>query len=147
MKKMLSIIVMALLVGSAFAAAPAQAKKKKAPKPYTMEGRYDNPAVGTAGAGLVLGAMQFSSNATNTYMTVVVDDDVSPVPYGDFSWDTDGDGVNDTGVTICGEETKNLEVPANTTITAFMWALPSPFCAGFSVSGTAKVTFSATPLK
>lgn len=144
-------VVIALLVGliaGAFFAAPADAKKKKkkAPAPYTMQGTYDQPALGTAGAGVTLGGMSFTSSDTNTFMTVEVADTVSPVPYGDFSWDTDGDGVNDTGVVVCGTETKNLEVPPNTQITAFMWALPSPFCAGFSTSGTAKVTFSATPL-
>jgi hypothetical protein len=148
MRKTISVLVALGLVASAFAAVPADAKskKKKTPKPYTINGTYDQPAIGTAGAGVTLGGMTFTSSDTNTFMTVEVTDGVSPIPYGDFSWDTDGDGVSDTGVVVCGTEAKNLEVPPNTTITAFMWALPSPFCAGFSTSGTAKVTFSATPL-
>ena len=147
MKRTLSVLLACGLVVGAFVAAPAEAKsKKKTPKPYTITGTYDSPAIGTAGAGVTLGGMSFASSETNTYMTVEIEDAVSPVPYGDFSWDTDGDGISDTGVVVCGTEVKNLEVPPSTTINAFMWALPSPFCAGFSTSGTAKVTFSATPL-
>ena len=144
MKRFLVLfLILGLTVGS-IATAEA-AKKKKAPKPYTMTGTYDNPAIGTAGAGISLGAPGFTSSSTNVFMTVTIEDSSSPMPYGDFSWDTDGDGTNDTGVVVCGTEAKDLQVPANTTITAFMWALPSPFCPGFSTSGTITATFSATP--
>ncbi|MEA2452673.1 MAG: hypothetical protein QOG04_1383 [Actinomycetota bacterium] len=143
MKRFLVLMmIFGLVVGSV---ATAEAKKKKAPKPYTMTGTYDQPAIGTAGVGLAAGGLSFVSSATNTYMSIKIEDGVSPMPYGDFSWDTDGDGVSDTGVTVCGPEAKDLQVPPNTTITVFMWALPSPFCAGFSTSGTVTATFSATP--
>lgn len=140
------ILVLMLISGLIFGSiATADAKKKKAPKPYTMTGTYDQPAVGTAGTGVVFGAPAFNSNTTNVFMTVKIEDAASPMPYGDFSWDTDGDGVDDEGVTVCGTEAKDLQVPPNTSISAFMWALPSPFCAGFSTSGTITATFSATP--
>lgn len=144
MKRFLVLFMILGLIGGSIATAEA-GKKKKAPKPYTMTGVYDQPAAGTAGAGLSLGAPAFTSSSTNVFMSVTIADGASPIPYGDFSWDTDGDGTNDTGVTVCGTEAKDLQVPANTTITAFMWALPSPFCAGFSTSGTITATFSATP--
>lgn len=141
----ISVLVLGLVFGAVATAEAGKKKKKKKPAPYTMEAVYDNPAIGTAGAGISFGAPSFASNATNTFMSVEIADDASPTPYGDFSWDTDGDGVNDTGVTVCGTEAKDLQVPPDTTITAFMWALPSPFCPGFSTSGTIKATFSARP--
>lgn len=140
------LFVLSLVIGLIFGSiATAEAgKKKKAPKPYTMTGTYSSPAIGTAGAGAGT-PVSFSSSATNTFLSVEIADDTSPTPYGDFSWDTDGDGINDTGVTVCGTEAKDLQVPPSTQISAFMWALPSPFCPGFSTSGTIKATFSATP--
>jgi hypothetical protein len=143
MKRFLVLfLILGLTVGSI---ATAEAgKKKKAPKPYTMTGTYDSPAIGTAGAGAGT-PIGFTSSATNIFMSVEIADDTSPTPYGDFSWDTNGDGINDTGVTVCGTEAKDLQVPPNTQISAFMWALPSPFCPGFSTSGTITATFSATP--
>ena len=144
MKRFLVLfLILGLTVGS-IATAEAGKKKKKEPKPYTMTGTYSNPAIGTAGAGVGT-PVGFTSSATNTFMSVEIADDASPTPYGDFSWDTDGDGISDTGVTVCGTEAKDLQVPPNTQINAFMWALPSPFCPGFSTSGTIKATFSATP--
>jgi hypothetical protein len=138
------LVVLGLVFGSLVGSAEAK-KKKKAPKPYTITATYDNPAIGTAGAGVTLGAPAFASSATNIYLDVEIADSASPVPYADLSWDTDGDGINDTGVTVCGTTGEDLVVPPGTSITAFMWALPSPFCAGFSTSGTIKATFSATP--
>jgi hypothetical protein len=143
-KSLVTLLVLGLVFGSLVGSAEAK-KKKKAPKPYTITATYDQPAIGTAGAGVTLGAPSFASSATNVYVDVEITDGASPVPYADLSWDTDGDGVNDTGVTVCGTEAKDLVVPPSTSITAFMWAAPSPFCAGFSTTGTIKATFSATP--
>jgi hypothetical protein len=143
-KSIITLLVLGLVFGSLMGSAEAK-KKKKAPKPYTITATYDNPALGTAGVGLTINAPSFVSSATNVYLDVEIADAASPAPYADLSWDTDGDGVADTGITVCGNEVKDLSVPPGTTITAFMWAVPSPFCAGFSTSGTIKATFSATP--
>jgi hypothetical protein len=143
-KSMVILLVLGLVFGSLVGSAEAK-KKKKAPKPYTITATYDQPAIGTAGAGVTLNAPSFVSSSTNIYLDLEIADTASPAPYADLSWDTDGDGVADTGITVCGTEAKDLVVPAGTTITAFMWAVPSPFCAGFSTSGTIKATFSATP--
>lgn len=145
MKRSLILMMVIGLIFGAIATADAGKKKKKAPKPYTMTGTYDQPAIGTAGIGVATGGLSFTSSATNTLMSIEIVDGASPTPYGDFSWDTDGDGVGDTGVTVCGTEANDLQVPPSTTINVFMWALPSPFCAGFSTSGTVSATFSATP--
>lgn len=147
MRKAISVLLaLGLLVGAFIGTAEAGKKKKKAaPAPYTLEVRYENPAIGTMGAGLASGGPAIASNDTNVYVTIEIMDDNSPTGYGDFSWDTDGDGIADTGITVCGKTEEPLEVPANTTMTGFMWALPSPACAGFSTSGTVKATFSATP--
>lgn len=147
MRKALAVaLALGLLVGALIGPAEAgKKKKKKKPAPYTLEVPYDKPAIGVLGAGVSFGGPVIASNATNVYLTVEIIDDLSPVGYGEFSWDTNGDGINDTGVTVCGETEEPVEVPANLSMTGFMWAVPGPDCAGASTSGLVKATFSATP--
>lgn len=143
MKKAFAVALALGLLAGAFIG-PAEAKKKK-PKPYTLEVRYEQPAIGVLGAGVSFGGPSIASNATNVYMSVEIIDDASPTGFGEFSWDTDGDGINDTGVTVCGKTDKPVKVPANQTMIGFMWLAPSPDCVGSSTSGVVKATFSATP--
>jgi hypothetical protein len=146
-KRAIAVAISVGLLAGAMAV-PAEAgkkKKKKTPPPYTMEVRYENPAIGTMGAGLSLGGPVINSSADHVYVTIEILDDASPTGYGDFSWDTDGNGVADTGITVCGQTEEAVEVPANTALTGFMWAVPSPACPGASTSGTVKATFSTTP--
>ena len=146
MKRAFAVVLsLGLLAGAMIAPADAAKKKKKPAPPFTMEVRYENPAIGTAGAGLSLGGPALATNATHVYVSIEIVDDVSPTAYGDFSWDTDGDGIADTGITVCGKTEEPVEIPANTAMTGFMWLAPSPFCAGASTAGTVKATFSATP--
>ena len=147
MKRAIAVALALGLLAGAFAgtAEAGKKKKKKTPKPYTLEVAYDQPAIGVLGAGVSFGGPSIASNATNVYLSVEIIDDNSPVGYGEFSWDTDGDDINDTGVTVCGKTDEPIEVPANQTMTGFMWLAPSPDCVGSSTSGVVKATFSATP--
>lgn len=147
MKRAIAVALALGLLGGALVG-PAEAgkkKKKKTPPPYTLEVAYDQPAIGVLGAGISFGGPTIASNTTNVYMSVEIIDDVSPTAYAEFSWDTDGDGINDTGVTVCGKTDEPVEVPANQSMTGFMWAIPGPDCAGSSTSGIVKATFSAKP--
>ena len=147
MKKLVALILM-VAVAAAFVAAPAEAgkkKKKKAPAPRVQELRYENPAVGTAGAAGCLGCPSFSTGPGERFLKVEVTDDVSPIGYVDISYDSDGDGISDTGVTVCGATEGSVEVPESTTFAVFPYVIPSPFCVGSSTAGTLKLTFSATP--
>ncbi|HWC14692.1 MAG TPA: hypothetical protein VG929_08855 [Actinomycetota bacterium] len=149
MKKLLVLLmVLGLIAGSIATAEAGKKKKKKAPAPRVMEVRYENPAIGINGVGGVCsGCPQIAVGAEERFISVEVKDDVSPVPAMRFSWDTDGDGRNDTGVVVCGSKTDApLEVPPGVSMTAFPYLLPGPACpTGFAVSGSIKITFTATP--
>lgn len=142
MKKLITVVLtIGLLAGSMVG--PAEAGKKK--KDRKMEVRYENPAFGTAGAAFCAGCPQFATGKGERFISVEVVDDVSPIGYVDISYDSDGDGVYDTGITVCGATDGKVEVPENTTFAAFPYPIPSPFCAGASFAGTLKLTFSKTP--
>lgn len=147
MKKMLLLGLIAALVASALVT-PATAGKKKGKKvasPYTSVLTYTRPAIGTGGNGLGTEALSLSSTSTHVYATIEVADDASPTGYITLGWDTNGDGVADQSITVCGATDGSIEVPASTTFTVFPWLLPSPDCAGFSTSGTITATFSSKP--
>ena len=145
MKKLIVLVLMAA-IAAAFVAAPAEAgKKKKAPAKRVQELRYDNPAIGTAGAAACAGCPSFSTGPGERFLSVEIADDASPIGYVDISYDSDGDGISDTGVTVCGATDGAVEVPESTTFNVFPYAIPSPFCVGSSTAGTLKLTFSKTP--
>jgi hypothetical protein len=145
MKRLVALFMM-VAIAAAFVAVPAEAaKKKKKPAKRVQELRYENPAIGTAGAAGCAGCPQFSTGPGERFLSVEITDDVSPIGYADISYDSDGDGISDTGVTVCGATEGAVEVPESTTFTVFPYAIPSPFCVGSSTAGTLKLTFSATP--
>jgi hypothetical protein len=145
MKRYLGVLLVVGLVVSGVSTAEA-GKKKKAPAPYTTSFSYTRPALGSTGVGLATEGLGFSTNATHNYVDVKITDTASPTPYIGFSWDTDGDGVGDTGFEVCGTSAEDISVPANVQVTAFPWALGGPSCpGGFSTEGTVELTFSATP--
>ena len=145
MKRAIAVALALGLLGGAMVAPAEAGKKKKKPAPYTMEVAYDMPAIGVLGAGVSFGGPSIASNATNVYVSVEITDDASPVGYGEFSWDTDVDTIDDPGFVVCGKTDEPVKVPANQTMTGFMWLAPSPDCPGASTSGVVKATFSATP--
>ncbi len=150
MKKTIVTLVTVGLVAGAFAL-PADAKKKKK-KPVRVErvqeSRYEFPAgIGSSSTGGgCLGCPSFPTGPGETFVKVEVTDDLTPKAGVSFSWDTDGDGISDTGFEVCGATDGWLEVPEGVTMTAFPWVLPGADCPdGSSTSGTIKVTFSSSP--
>ena len=148
--KKIGVLMMVMALACGTVASSAEAAKKKKPKPTkrTMEVRYENPAIGAPGAGGVCSGCPEIVVGTNEYfVSVVVDDDFSPAPAMRFSWDTNGDGTNDTGFNVCGAETAEpVAIPPGITMNAFPYILPGPGCpTGFAVAGTIKLTFSSTP--
>jgi hypothetical protein len=151
MKKTLVLLVALGLIAGSFAA-PATAKKKKKKKPVrverVVEARYEFPAgIGSSSiGGACSGCPAFPNSPDELYVAVEVTDDASPTAGVSFSWDTDGDGVSDTGFEVCGATDGFIEIPSSVSITAFPWILPGADCPdGVSTSGTIKVTFSNMP--
>lgn len=149
MKKIVTAgLIAALIIGALVApAAAGKKKKKKLPAPYTSVLTYTRPAIGSSGNGVGTEALSLTSSSRHVYVSVKVADDISPTGNVSLSMDSDGDGVGDTAVTVCGHTEGSIEVPPNTTLTVFPWALPSTDCpTGFSTSGTITAIFSVTPL-
>ena len=145
MRKTLTTILATCLVFGAFAAPSAEAAKKKKPKVMKFELPYGGPAIGTAGAGGCSGCPSFSTPSHQSYATISVADDTFPTAHVSFSWDTNGDGVSDTGFVVCGATTESVAVPPSTTVNVFPWALPGPDCpTGASSSGTIAIELSPT---
>lgn len=142
------LLVMGLIVGG-LTTAEAAKKKKKKPKRVEreLEYRYDQPAIGSPGLTGVTLNPSIATGPEEYFMTVEQTDDVSPSPSVRFSWDTDGDGRNDTGFTICGGKTEEpVEIPGGVELGVFTYILPGPQCPnGFSTTGTLKITFSNLP--
>lgn len=143
MRKIITVALSAGLVLGAFGAPAAEAGKKKA-KPRAASAVYDNPSIGSSDiGGLGIGIPSFGTAATENFMTVKITDSTGlPVP-ASVSWDTDGDGISDTGFEMCGETEEPMPIEGGNTINVFVWALPSTTCpTGTATSGTVEVTFS-----
>lgn len=147
MKRTISVAVMlGLLFGAAVAPADAAKRKKKTTR--TVSARYENPAFGTPiTGGLCSGCPSFPAGPNETYAKIVVKDDVNPGAGSRFSWDTDGDGTNDTGFYVCGSTEEPIQIPASTSITAFPYPSghPTECPGGAATAGEITVTFSNKP--
>ena len=150
MKRVLILALVLGLVAGAMAA-PATAKKKKKKKPVKIERTVEVPysfpsAIGTSGAGGCSGCPSVPTGSGERYAMVEIVDDAMPNAGAEFSWDTNGDGVSDTGFTVCGSTEEPIEVPEATEITAFTWPVTGPACpGGGATSGTIKITYSNMP--
>lgn len=145
-RTLVAALILGLLAGAL--AGPTEAakkKRKKKKKTRTVEQRYENPTFGVAGAGLCVNCPSFVSGRKEIFAKVTITDDVSPIGYVEFSYDSDGDGVFDTGETICGETEEPISIPAATEFVAFPYAVPGPGCVGASIAGSIKVKFSNLP--
>lgn len=144
MRKIITVALSAALVLGAFGAPAAEAGKKKKAKPRKASAVYDNPSIGSSDiGGLGIGIPQFGTAANENFMTVKITDETGlPVP-ASVSWDTDGDGISDTGFEVCGATEEPMPIEGGMTINVFVWALPSTTCpVGTATSGTVDVTFS-----
>lgn len=151
MKKLISVALTGLVVMGGLVA-PAQAqKKKKPPKPRTMEAPYQAPAIGAAGLGVcspgTIGCIGFPSTSQETYVKVEVTDSVSPMVYATITQDLNGDNQADTSTGLCTATEEAVPIDPGFEVTVFVWEGPGPdpVCPAAATSGTIKVTFSATP--
>ena len=141
-KALLTVMVLSLgLVGMA----PASAADR------VVNTRYEHPAAGSSdsGGGCLNadpeGCEQVPSGPGENFMSVELIDDSGAVASASVSWDTDGDGISDTGFEVCGKTASPQEVPSSTAVNVFVWASPSSTCPdAMATAGTIKATFSAT---
>jgi hypothetical protein len=140
------ILGLVVVLASSLLALSVDAKpKKKRPYKRTVTARYENPAIGTADTpGACSGCPSFATVGKDRYVKVVVTDDNTPTASVGFSWDTDGDGINDTGFDVCGKTDKPVKLPGGVSITAFPYIGPSTGCPeGASTSGRIRMVFTA----
>lgn len=149
MRKSAVILVLVALVAAASFAGPAEAgKKKKKPKRVerTVEVTYEGLAVGVGGVtGVCATCSSVATGPDEIFMTVKVEDDVNPDAGIRFSYDSDGDGTNDTGFNICGETSEPISLPGGVELTMFNYPTYVDCPAGFALSGKAIVTLSNMP--
>lgn len=148
MRKSAVILVLVALVAAASLAGPAEAGKKKKPKRVerTVEVVYEGAAVGIGGVtGVCATCTSLATGADELFMSVKIEDDVNPGAGLRFSWDTDGDGTNDTGFNVCGETTEPISLPGAVELTVFNYLTYVDCPAGAALSGTATVTLSNMP--
>ncbi len=148
MRKSAVILVLAALVAASFAGPAEAGKKKKKPKRVerTVEVAYEGLAVGVGGVtGACLTCSSVVTGPDEIFMTVKVEDDVNPGAGVRFSYDTNGDGTNDTGFNVCGETTEPISLPGGVDLTLFNYPTYVDCPAGFALSGKAIVTLSNMP--
>ena len=150
MRKSAVILVLAALVAAASFAGPAEAGKKKKKKPKrverTVEVVYEGAAVGVGGVtGVCATCTSVATGPDEIFMSVKVEDNINPGAGIRFSWDTDGDGTNDTGFNVCGETSEPISLPGGVELTAFNYLTYVDCPAGAAISGTAIVTLSNMP--
>lgn len=148
MKKLILTSVVAALVAGALVA-PAEAGRKKKPKPRTVEGTYSNPAVGVPGlVGLPAagGNAEFPTLSTENYISVEVADDSGGAPFITFSQDSE---PNNTGweifATACGKTDEPIQITPGLPIRVAVYTAPgreAPTCTGPATSGTITATFT-----
>lgn len=137
-----------------------QCKKNKASAPVeepaeegfvpgrVVELRYEGPAIGGADTPAInlFGALfpiNFIPGAGEELAMVEIVDDLSPNSSAGFSYDSDGDGLNDTGFDVCGSTAEPIAVIPGTQYNIFPYLLPSTTCTdGVATSGTIVVTFN-----
>jgi hypothetical protein len=149
MRKSLVILVLAGLVAGALIAGPAEAakKKKKAKRiERTVEVPYEGLAIGVGGVtGACLTCTSVATGPDDLFMSVKVEDNVNPGAGVRFSYDSDGDGTNDTGFNVCGETSEPISLPGSVELTLFNYATYVDCPGGAAVQGKAVITFSNLP--
>lgn len=158
MKKTFSVVLMIALVAGAFAAAPAEAKKKKAPKRVTRvaEATYTAPAFGTASSpsfcSPALGSCgEFTLGTADKYVKFeLIDQTGTPTAFS-VAQDTEpGDATNTYEMnhgTFCGTTGDTpIKLVPGAPITVFISAWGDAVCpTGVGTTGTVKAEFSNLP--
>ena len=87
--------------------------------------------------------VNFVPGAGEVLAMIEIVDDVGPNASSGFSYDSDGDGLNDTGFDVCGSTEEAVEVIPGTQYNIFPYLLPSTGCTdAVATSGTITVTFN-----
>lgn len=128
--------------------------KKKCPAPTgfvpgrVVELTYEGPAIGGADTPAVnpfglIAPVNFIAGPGETLATIEIIDDATPKASAGFSWDSDGDGLNDTTIDVCGSTPEPVEMLPGTQYNVFPYLLPSTSCTdGIATSGKIIVTFN-----
>lgn len=112
-----------------------------------VELRYESSAIGGSDTpalypGGALSPINFVPGMGEEVATIEIIDDVSPNASVGFSWDSDGDGLNDTGFDVCGSTPEPVKLESFQH-NVFPYLLPSTTCTdGVATSGTIIVTFN-----
>lgn len=138
----------------AAAAKKCKKKNKKKCKPAgfvpgrVVELRYEGSAIGSADTPAIypfgaLTPVNFIVGTGETQALIEIVDDTTPKASAGFSYDSDGDGLNDSGFDVCGETPEPVEVLPGTQYNVFPYLLPSTTCTdGIAITGSIKVTFN-----
>lgn len=147
-------IVLLMVVGLVFGSllGTAEAKKKKAPKPVTLEGSYQSPplvVLAQCAQTDGIGCVSFGAPAaTLVYATVEVTDASGlPVP-GNIS-QPDQPAVGNVQPetekgTFCGKTAEPILIDPSYSVDVWI-GTQDPTCAGTATTGTVKITFSSKP--
>lgn len=157
MKKTFSVVLMIALIAAAFAAAPAEAKKRK-PKRVTRtaEATYTAPAFGVATQGVgcspALGSCgNFATGTNEKYLKMAVTDQSGTPTAFSVAQDTEpGDTTNTIETnhgTFCGTTgDEPIKLVPGAEITVFVWVWGDAVCpTGFGTTGTVTAEFSNLP--
>lgn len=113
-----------------------------------LELTYQGSAIGSADTpainpwGLIAPVNFIPGMGENEAMIEIIDDNTPKASAG-FAWDSDGDGLNDSGIDVCGETPEPVEMLTGTQYNVFPYLLPSSACMdGIATSGTIIVTFN-----
>ena len=144
--------------------APTKAKKckkknkKKCKKPATgefvpgrvLEIEYTGSAIGSMDSPATiypfgpLFPVNFVPGAGETQAMIEIVDAAGPNASAGFSYDSDGDGLNDSGFDVCGTTEEPVEVLEGMQYNIFPYLLPSTSCTdAVATTGTITVTFNA----
>jgi hypothetical protein len=150
MRRAWTILLVLGLLGAATAVPAEAGKKKKKPTVRVIEATYDQPAIGLGGAGggCPAGACpSFPTTTTETYAMVFIEDDASPSGYVEFSYDTDGDGIQNlgSGPVVCGSTAEPEPVEPGVAYTAWPWVAGTNCPGSSSTSGTITMLLSSDP--
>lgn len=149
MKRAIVVSLIVGLVASALFAAPAEAKKKKSKKTTrTAEADYVLPNGGLWLQAVNLGGASFPISMTESYVSVVVTDLVSPKVWGVIGQDTNGDLQADTSISFCGKTDAPVPVTPGIDVTVFLFQGPcllNDSSPAFGTAGTIIATFSNLP--
>lgn len=129
-------------------------KNKKCKKPAgfvpgrVVELTYMGPAIGNADTVAInpwglIAPVNFIPGPGETQALIEIVDDLSPNTEVSFSYDSDGDGINDSGLQVCGKTADPVEMIPGTQYNVFPYLLPSTACTdGIATSGSITVTFN-----